>query len=86
MTILIITRHILFISMFFDMETLQAEFKIVLSKKDKITREKVLKIKNLAKSRNPQISKELAHILEDTTCELSPSKVMKLQKLYDKHF
>jgi len=68
------------------MEVLQAEFKIVLSKKNKITREKVLKIKNLAKSRNPQICNELAHILEDTTCDLSPCKVARLQKLYDKHF
>ena len=67
------------------MNHLQQHFQKVLSKSTP-KRQDIITLKHEAQLHNLQISNELAHVLEDTVCNLSPSKIQKLQKIYDKYF
>lgn len=67
------------------MEQLQHHFQKILAKTS-VKRQDLVELKHDCHSRNPQISNELAHILEDVTYEVSASKLQKLKKLYAKHF
>jgi hypothetical protein len=64
------------------MEQLKKDFQKVL-KANKITRQLLIPIKHHADICNPEVSNRLAHILEDTCCELNKDKIKKLNKLYN---
>ena len=75
-------KHYFFIIAFnIQMEQLKEKFKKLL-KQEKITRQDIIPIKHHADKCNPQVSNRLAHILEDTHCEINEDKVKKLNKLY----
>ncbi|MEI8252818.1 MAG: hypothetical protein WCG25_03585 [bacterium] len=61
---------------------MRKDFQKVL-KANKITRQLLIPIKHHADKCNPEISNRLAHILENTCCEISEDKIKKLKKLYN---
>jgi len=67
------------------MDQFKQHFKRVLLKQAP-KRQDIILLKHEAQLHNLQICNELAHVLEDTICDLSPAKLQKLQKIYDKHF
>jgi hypothetical protein len=67
------------------MEQLQRHFQKILTKAS-VKRKDLVELKHESRNCNPQISNELAHILKDVICDVCPSKLEKLKKLYDKHF
>jgi hypothetical protein len=67
------------------MEQLQRHFQKILAKTS-VKRQDLVELKHDCQSRNPQISNELAHILDGVSCDVPLSKIQKLKKLYDKHF
>lgn len=67
------------------MNQLQHHFQKILLK-SVIKRQDVVELKHQAHTINPQISNELAHILQDTSGDLPLCKLEKLKKIYKKHF